>query len=201
MRLLPTVPSLLINKPKPFRTWLCSLHSICLHDYMFTCMYVDIKHRCMHPTCVHTKLRNDYEHYQREVKISRGLMRCGYWKFSKRRLWSTLLRNSPPLQLEYTSDDSWTALSKGRWYNTPFAASTSTSLSKHIQQAQAEDGRGPESSYTGSLNTTLRAGGRGQNVEIEWGGGHAVHIGLYPQGGGLGVMTWSELWVQTSQLI
>ncbi len=53
-------------------------------------------------------------------------------------------------QLEYTSYHSWAALSIGRRYFTPFAASTSTSLSKYIQPAQAEDGMGPASSYTGS---------------------------------------------------
>jgi hypothetical protein len=35
---------------------------------------------------------------------------------------------------------------KDRLYGIPFAASTSTSLSKHLQPAKAFDGRGPVSS-------------------------------------------------------
>jgi hypothetical protein len=46
-------------------------------------------------------------------------------------------------------------LSISRRYGTPFAASTSTSLSKHIQPAQAEDGMGPASIYTGSLTPAV----------------------------------------------
>jgi hypothetical protein len=70
--------------------------------------------------------------------------------------WSTLHRNLPPPQLEYTSYHSWVGLSIGRRYSTPFAASTSTSLSKYIQPAQAEDGMGPASIYTGSLVSSLK---------------------------------------------
>ncbi len=43
----------------------------------------------------------------------------------------------------------------GRRYGTLIAASTSTGLSKYIQPAQAEDGMGPASSYTGSLGKPL----------------------------------------------
>jgi hypothetical protein len=68
-----------------------------------------------------------------------------------RRRWSTLHRNPRPPQLEYTSYHSWAALKIGRRYGTSFAASTFTGLSKCIQPAQAEDGMGPASSYTGSL--------------------------------------------------
>jgi hypothetical protein len=42
-----------------------------------------------------------------------------------------------------------------RRYGTPFAASTSISLSKYVQPAQAHDGMGPASSYTGSLVDTI----------------------------------------------
>ncbi len=52
---------------------------------------------------------------------------------------------------KHTSYHSWAALIIGWRYGTPFAASTSTSLSIHIQPAQADDGRGQLSSYTGSL--------------------------------------------------
>jgi hypothetical protein len=48
----------------------------------------------------------------------------------------------------HTSDDSWAAQRIGRRYSTPFAASTSTSLSKYIQPAQAEGGRGPTSTVS-----------------------------------------------------
>jgi hypothetical protein len=65
-------------------------------------------------------------------------------------------RNPPPPQLEYTSYNSWTALSIGRRYGTPFAASTSTGISKYIQLAQAKDGMGPASSYTESLGEILQ---------------------------------------------
>ncbi len=88
---------------------------------------------------------------QREVRKTRGSARTGYWKLMGRRRWSTLHRNPPPPQLEYTSNHSWAALNKGRRYGTSFAASTFTGLSKCIQPAQAEDGMGPASSYTGSL--------------------------------------------------
>jgi hypothetical protein len=64
---------------------------------------------------------------------------------------TSTLHHNPPLQLEYTSYHSWAALSIGWRYGTSFAASTSTGLSKCIQPAQAEDGMGPASSYTGSL--------------------------------------------------
>jgi hypothetical protein len=47
-------------------------------------------------------------------------------------------RNPPPPQLEYTSYQSWAAHSIDRRYGTPFAASSSTSLSKYIQPVQAE---------------------------------------------------------------
>ncbi len=50
---------------------------------------------------------------------------------------STLHRNPPP-QLEYTSDDSWTALSIGRRYGTLFVASTSTELSVCRQPGPAD---------------------------------------------------------------
>jgi hypothetical protein len=54
---------------------------------------------------------------------------------------------NPPLpQLEYISYHSCAALNIGRQYGTPFAASTSTGLSKYVQPAQAEDDRGPASS-------------------------------------------------------
>ncbi len=76
-------------------------------------------------------------------------------KVSERRRQSTLHRNPPPPQLEYTSYHSWAALIIGRRYGMPFAASTSTSLSIHIQPAQAEDGRGPLSSYTGLYRLCL----------------------------------------------
>ncbi len=88
---------------------------------------------------------------QREVRKTRGSARTEYWKFRGRRRWSTLHRNPSPPQLQYTSYHSWAALSIGRRSGTPFAASTSTELSIHIQPAQAEDGRGQLSSYTGSL--------------------------------------------------
>jgi hypothetical protein len=65
--------------------------------------------------------------------------------------YSTSLRNPPLPQLEYTSYHSWAALIIGRWSGMPFAASTSTELSIHIQPARAEDGRGQLSSNTGSL--------------------------------------------------
>ncbi len=74
---------------------------------------------------------------QREVRIFRGLTRCRYWKFSEHRWQSTLHCNPSPPQLD-TSDDSRTAVSISRQYGTPFAASTSTSLSKHIQPARSE---------------------------------------------------------------
>jgi hypothetical protein len=63
-------------------------------------------------------------------------------------------RNPCPPQLEYTSSHSWAGLSIGQRYSTPFAASTSTGLSKYTQPAQAEDGMGPVSSYTRSLILT-----------------------------------------------
>ncbi len=88
---------------------------------------------------------------QREVSNTRGSARTGYWKFSGFRRKGTLHRNPSPPQLQYTSNHSWAALSIGRRYGTSFAASTSTGLSKCIQPAQAEDGMGPPSSYTGSL--------------------------------------------------
>jgi hypothetical protein len=93
--------------------------------------------------------------YQREARKTRGSARTGYWKFRGRRRWSTLHRNPPPPQLEYTSYHSWAALSIGWQYGTSFTASTSTGLSKCIQPAQAKDGMGPASSYTGSLGCTL----------------------------------------------
>ncbi len=49
------------------------------------------------------------------------------------------------------SDDSWTALSMSRQYDTPFADSTSTSLSQPFQPAEADDDKGPASSYTAPL--------------------------------------------------
>jgi hypothetical protein len=44
----------------------------------------------------------------------------------------------------------------GRQYSTPFASSSSTSLSKYIQPVQAENSMGPASIYTGSLILTAR---------------------------------------------
>jgi hypothetical protein len=95
-----------------------------------------------------------YEMNQREVRISRGLI-SGYWKFSERHWLSTLHHSPSPPQLEDTLDDSWTALSIGWRYCTPFAALTSTSLSKPFQPAQADYGWGPVSSYTRSWNRIL----------------------------------------------
>jgi hypothetical protein len=74
--------------------------------------------------------------YQREVRKTRGSARTGYWKLRGRRRWSTLHRNPPPPQLEYTSYHSWAALSIGWQYGTSFAASTFTGLSKCIQPAR-----------------------------------------------------------------
>jgi hypothetical protein len=62
------------------------------------------------------------------------------------------VHHSPlPEQLAHTLHDSWTALSKGRQYGTPFPASTYASQSKPFQADQAGDGRGLASSYTWSL--------------------------------------------------
>ncbi len=64
----------------------------------------------------------------------------------------------PPPQLAYTSDNSWTALSIGQQNGSnlaDFHLHLNESLSKYIQPAQAEDGRGPASIYTESLGDTL----------------------------------------------
>jgi hypothetical protein len=65
---------------------------------------------------------------------------------------------------------SWAALIIDQQYGTPFAASISTSLSIHIQPAQAEDGRGPLSSYTGSLSKILEK----QSAAL-----HTVVVGVF----------------------
>ncbi len=74
---------------------------------------------------------------QREERNTIGSAHTGYWKFSGRCQQSTSLRNPPSPQLEYSSYDSWTALSIGRRYSTPFAASTFTELSICRQPAPA----------------------------------------------------------------
>jgi hypothetical protein len=48
--------------------------------------------------------------------------------------------NSSPSQLEYISDDSWTAPSIGRQYGPPFSASTSTALSIYRRPSLANFG-------------------------------------------------------------
>jgi hypothetical protein len=93
----------------------------------------------------------DLGHEQREVRTTSSLICIGYWRFSELHPYSTLHRYPPLPLLATTSENSWTALSIGRCYVTPLAASTSTSL----QPALSVEVRDLATACTGSLVTIV----------------------------------------------